>query len=447
MLFFALPFSSLPWFKSVFGEFSGEGAFYIGIVIVLMGIFGAIYKGCTFYGLTSKPYNKLIIFVTFAIFISFFSLADMVQNINKGRLGIERFISQSLILVFILSFVYFFSALLRGISHRTILHWIMISLAFPLIVGTFQLIGHVLDNQLFQEAYVYIYQIVGDPSSEYIWRIRSVSFESSFFGIWVGFILPWVFVAFNTVRGLTKFLYLAIISTLYVLLVYSGSRIGLLISIVVTVLYILVPIHFTRKPSKTYNFNKRIVTYAFVTIFILLCLFFLYSNIDLYLSFEYGAEYADSNVARLSTQLSALSMGIDNLITGVGLGQFGIHYTTYYPDFLNTTVEINEWRDSSPETPWPPVHSLYARIFAELGVLGLALWASFILALLNQSKVFINTANSRFDIRFWTAHYVSIIGIALAGFSSDSFRFFYLWILLSIQIAACPITYQELSKK
>jgi len=130
-----------------------------------------------------------------------------------------------------------------------------------------------------------------------------------------------------------------------------------------------------------------------------------------------------SNVGRFSMQQAALGMWNAHPLMGIGFGQFGFNV----PFFVKSEAplissEVKEWLLDSSDSPWPPVHSLYPRLLAETGILGLLFWISTWFLLIRR---FIkNLYSSKYSDNDFTIYTLVclLIGVLLIGFNIDSLR-------------------------
>jgi len=149
---------------------------------------------------------------------------------------------------------------------------------------------------------------------------------------------------------------------------------------------------------------------------------------------EQNTEFQLSNIGRIGSQLAAINMGVSHPFSGIGLGQYGFYMPEYIPTWAWESSEINLWASSSPDTPWAPTQGLWARILAETGFIGLFLWLSVWITVLRSiwKRYFklrqIDQQNSILAL----ALFISIFGLMLNGFVSDSLRSLSYWITLGV---------------
>src|SRR5208283_4032123 len=122
-------------------------------------------------------------------------------------------------------------------------------------------------------------------------------------------------------------------------------------------------------------------------------------------------------------QVTALKIFAANPIVGVGLGQFAFNAVASMPSwgFLSPEVGVSF---TYPEAPWPNTYSLYARLAAELGLIGLlgwvAIWSALIIAVCHAALTYVGFRRPVPVIAY--AIIMSCIGILVTGVTTDTFR-------------------------
>ena len=138
-----------------------------------------------------------------------------------------------------------------------------------------------------------------------------------------------------------------------------------------------------------------------------------------------------SNIARLGLQKSAINMGMDNPIIGIGLGQFGFYADQYIEEDARISFEIQRWTNPEEVDFWPPAFALIPRIVAEQGFVGAAIFIAFLLVTMIKFFVKYVKANEN-TMEILTM--VSLIGVIVSTFNADTYGLPQLWILLGIII-------------
>jgi hypothetical protein len=136
-----------------------------------------------------------------------------------------------------------------------------------------------------------------------------------------------------------------------------------------------------------------------------------------------------SDLSRLAYQTSAFAMFVSHPIVGVGLGQFAFNAIEFMPAWAYFSSEVS-LSMTHPGAPWPNTYSLYARIAAETGLLGLCgwltLWLSAVALLLRDSTAYAR----RFGRLPFTTYPVvmNCMAVLVAGITTDTFRTPMMWI-------------------
>jgi O-antigen ligase len=135
--------------------------------------------------------------------------------------------------------------------------------------------------------------------------------------------------------------------------------------------------------------------------------------------------------ARSAYLIGALGAYEESPLLGVGLGASGFYMYDHLPDWSLTTVpEIA--RQLSPESRlYPNPKNMYARLLAETGLIGFALFVAFLFSLLADALTTLRWTSplGRF---LGIAGLFSWIAIALYNVTQDSFATPNLWINLGI---------------
>ena len=156
----------------------------------------------------------------------------------------------------------------------------------------------------------------------------------------------------------------------------------------------------------------------------------LFSGIQKADSFE---EYIVYNYAGGRAAYAWSAMGTYSLEpwTGVGLGASGLYMYDYLPDFSKTSLfEIARQLDPSSHAI-PNPKSMYIRVLAETGLLGMALFLAFLFSMLADMRALLRSGAKRF---FGLAGLFTWIAVFLYNSTQDSFATPNLWINLGILI-------------
>ncbi|MBM6839277.1 hypothetical protein H9X77_13815, partial [Clostridium saudiense] len=125
---------------------------------------------------------------------------------------------------------------------------------------------------------------------------------------------------------------------------------------------------------------------------------------------------------------TAINIGDDNPIIGVGIGQFGFYATDYVEEEAYRSWEVVNWLDPEKPQYWPTTFALPARIYAETGIIGIAIWSlMWIVGIGALIRLYIKS--NKF---FYIIIIASAVGAMLATFNVDTFIYYPIWIMLSI---------------
>jgi len=138
---------------------------------------------------------------------------------------------------------------------------------------------------------------------------------------------------------------------------------------------------------------------------------------------------------RLAYSTAALGTFHESPWLGVGLGASGFTMYRHMPDWVLAGVPEIAQQLSPDSHLYPNPKNLYARLLAESGLLGLALFAAFYLALLAEA---LGVLWSKSRVGHWlaAAALFTFAAVALQGFSQDSFAMPELWINLGMLVGA-----------
>lgn len=430
-----IPFNDMPYVKNAFGELSAEGAFYPLFVLAIICFLRIISTG-NIYLIKDKTYSILVIYLIWIIISGGFNYGSIISNFTKGRTGIEKYLLQVFVYIFglISTNIVYFTIKNKNISLYDIRRYMLYSF---LVVGTYSFFEILkLNNIAFANSIINkIDSVIRNKditqliySYEY-GRLRSVSGESSWFSMYATFIFPWLFSYIFEKKH--KILTYIMIFYFFIMIYYTKSRTGyFIIAIEISLIFFFI------LSTK----NKKIITKGlifFLLLFISIGVLSQFNGISnqistIFKSFsdsQNSYNYLSSNVARFASQEAAVKMGINEPIFGVGLGQYGFNMPKYIDNnALSLSWEVKDWASSSEDTPWAPVHALYPRIIGETGFIGILIWIYFCIYILLRLNNLLKKDRSSITL----ALMISFIGVLLAFFNIDSFRFFPFWIMVGI---------------
>ena len=217
-----IPFDSLPYMKSLLGELGVRGPVYAFIPIFIVIFIYFIYKRKIYFKWSVEKV-LLALFILWTIISAVFNINSIINNSFKERSGIEKLILQIMVLGFMVAIMYAteFIISLNKISLKTIRTCVAISLIF---VGAYSVleilqvygimnVENILKNISYYIHYLTRGELYGD-------RIRSITGEASFLGMYIAFAYPWIVSYLFTEKKYTKKIIYALVVIYMLLLVY-----------------------------------------------------------------------------------------------------------------------------------------------------------------------------------------------------------------------------------
>jgi hypothetical protein len=384
-----------------------------------------------------RPERLLLLFATAfvaAIAISaLVNLDSILSNEIKGRSGISRLFSTTLVPLFGFCFsylVYFYS--IR--SFRQLLAGPLFWGALIVIgVGDIELVSWNVDAvyNVFLELSRFVHALM--RRGHFIpGRIQSVTYEASNFGMFAIFTLPWLWAFANQHNAtLRRMACWALFLNLLVLSFLSGRT--SLVGVVPVVL--LIP--YLRLLLVTRRAAFQAMYYALMGGYLLL------SVAPLFIIAIYQDEIAAaaisseniSNVSRFGTMAIQINEFLRNPIFGIGMGQYPFQVSQLIPSWADTW-EFEKWI-TDPDASFFPSFSLYSRIVAELGMIGFAIWLSFCTLLLGKVVASAHGFWHRYRVfpHIGVAILCGFFGLQFSGWVIASYKIPYIWFVLGFAAA------------
>lgn len=433
-----IPFMNMPYLNSILKELSYNAASY-PILIMMFLIFLKIVIKKDFLPQSNFSFKCFIALIAWSIISFIFNFKTIINTSFKNRIGIEKFVFQFPLLIFVFVLTYTIYYILYKYEYdndkirKFIIYSMVITGAYAFIEVLFIMgitnVGSILMNT---SHYIQLYS----RDRIYLRGVRSVAGEASHFAMYLAYALPWLISYFFTQKK-SKFLISIIpISYFIVLIFLSKSRAGYFILIFELVLYLLSTII-----VKSRKFTIKVCLLILVAIGVGLFTNKIFYNEQVYENTAQSLKVKDvvesatsddnlSNVARLGMSEGAIYMALDHPIFGVGVGQYGFHAKKYIPKSALKSFEVKSWLDETRTDLWPTVFAIHPRILAELGFVGFFIWVTMWCSLLYQ--LMMRTYKNK-DIWSLTLM-VSIAGTLFSGFTLDTFIFYPYWILFGLAL-------------
>ena len=285
-------------------------------------------------------------------------------------------------------------------------------------------------------------------------RVSGFAFEASWLaGQIVTLYLPWLIASLLLRFRATKYNWLEpllLLGSLAVLFL-TYSRGGLLIGIVATTLTLL--ISGRRAISRLFRWffrpdqSNRLYAFGIRTIIFILIIAVAWGGISFLAQQNYvnrlwkveatsvSDYFVKTNAGGRFTYLWAeAQLFLDYPILGTGLGSSGLYLYQYFPDWaLYNNPEITKHLSPTSQL-YPNSKNLYLRLLAETGILGFAIFSSFLLAILAQ----IGKALQQNKL-IGTAGIFSFTAILTYYLMQDSFAMAELWINFGIVLGTTSL--------
>jgi hypothetical protein len=420
--------AAIGW--DLLGEARSEPYILINLLLLPMAVIHIYRRGF-------RPERLLLLFaIAFVAAIALSTVANfgsILSNELKGRTGLSRLLSATLVPMFGFYFsylVYFYSSA----SFRTLL-------AAPLFWGAMVVIG-IGDVELLSWKVDAVYGVFLEASSVMhalmrrghfiIGRIQSVTYEASNFGMFAIFTLPWLWAfAHQRSSALRQVACWMLFLNLLALSFLSGR------TSLVGVLPVLLLIPYLRLLLTARGAAFHSMYYVLIGSYLLLSIAPLFA-IALYQDDIAAAAIASdniSNVSRFGTMAIQTNEFLSSPIFGIGMGQYPFQVARLMPSWANTW-EFQRWI-TDPDASFFPSFSLYSRIAAELGAVGYSVWVGFCLLLLGKVTASVHA----FCHRHRAFPYVGaailcgFFGLQFSGWAIASYKIPYIWFVLGFAAA------------
>lgn len=266
-------------------------------------------------------------------------------------------------------------------------------------------------------------------------RLRSVSFEPPAFGNFCGLAWPWVWFAAITAPATRKLRIWAILIALSLVIIVARARTGILIlAIDLATIVLLRWLYATPRPTDEGHAVLRLVLPGIAALSLVTAAAYVGSDYEGMIARVVGGDSV-SDLSRLGFQVAAVQMFLAHPVFGVGLGQFAFHAAEFLPSWAYRSPEVAPML-YYPAGPWPAVYSLYGRLAAELGLVGLLGWVILWLVIAWRLAGLARARARRgetYGIEYPLV--LNAFGVLASGVASDTFRTPMFWIALGCSCA------------
>lgn len=424
----------MPFLGEYIKEF-GAIFFFIGFIILIIEILST--------GKISLPYKNrlfhfIIVFYIIAFICTIINYPTVKDNYFKRTTGIARFIRQYISLsIPIIIFIPFFWRVLKNYSLEKIFIFIRRILLYSLLFCSF----YAFWETLYTYFYIYPAKIILDvfnifPFMDKVYhsgRISSFTYEPPALAIYLisisGWMLSYIYTEKNIINKLTPAVLILMLTF------FSGSRTALLVITFIFILFV-----FYLFIANIYRKQIIIILSSIALISTLVLTTNSGKVIDLVkekiesLDFKNNLKQNVSNQTRFG-MLHAMNVVFkENPIFGVGFGQQAYHSRFHYPRWAKTNNwEFTAYYQNKKDPTFPPGYNLYARLLAELGIVGIISWSLVLLYSLYICYKYIRSTNKTISILTISILF-SLIGLYINWFQIDTFRMYGFWLGIVILI-------------
>jgi hypothetical protein len=446
-LFFALGVIAIPFDAvagvSALGELSNEGSFYffaVGIGLYAYKAAGAPFTSLVPATTGARDLWRIGALILAAILVSaLWSAPDIGAGRFHDRSGSLKLATSAAVLVYGIALAYTTCATLPAKWYTCLVLPVCISAILCIGFGTLEALTRAginvplydtLNTSLHAGSDGFLRQWFDTKLLEgWDKRLRTVSFEPPAFGNFAGLAWPWLLYAVAITKRLRRVLHALLLVAFSILILDAEARTGWLLLGTNLLSFGLLKLLFLPLNGRV---NKPVawIAGAVLLLTIALVIVFYAANIDSAVRVVVGGDSV-SDLSRLAYQITAVSIFASSPIFGAGLGQFAFKAALYMPawGFLSPEIQLSL---SGGEAPWPNTYSLYARLAAELGLIGLlgwlAIWVTLISSVYRAALIYAGFGRAVPAVAYPII--VSCVAILATGVTTDTFRIPMIWITL-----------------
>ncbi|WP_234685888.1 O-antigen ligase family protein [Bradyrhizobium monzae] len=447
MAVIAIPFDAIPGVKA-FGELAHESSFYLFAIAI--GLYNLKVAGAILAGDFDAQVGGRFIWLTGTAIVVVIAISAIWNAIDistatfHNRDGFPKLINSATVIVYGLTLALLTRAIVPGRWYTCLALPICVSASLCVgfgILEAFDRAGvslplyHALNSMLHAGSDLAVQSWDGSTNLKLIevWdkRLRTVSFEPPAFGNFSGLAWPWLLAAIFMTKGVRRAVHICLLIAFTVLIVAAQARTGwLLLATDIAVFglarFVFLPPHGRVRRSAALIINSGVVFASIALVIVYVARFD-----EIVRSTVSGSSVSD--ISRLAYQVTAGRMFAMNPISGAGLGQFAFKASSYMPEWGYFSPEIKASLQY-PEAPWPNTYSLYARLAAELGVVGLvgwiAIWVTLMVSVRRAGLVYSHLGRTVPEVAYPII--MNCAGVLVAAVTTDTFRTPMIWITLGV---------------
>lgn len=251
-------------------------------------------------------------------------------------------------------------------------------------------------------------------------RIRGFTQEPSYFGMVVSVLYPFCLCRIkNGINYTSNFLLFLL---MWICLIFSMSKVGLVTCFILTILM------FAR------NFRLIAFFVSFLTLLFWAGYIGLFDGLftqNIHYINQWTADGVDiSTKTRIGHMYAAIRIFCEYLFFGIGLGQSGYIIPFFYPDWIFSSPEINDWI-ASADVGGAPSFAFIPKLMAEFGLVGMAPILLIFIGLMNKVSKALQTSPDLI------AYVYSFVAYMISSFGVEGYLYLPAWIVFACIVGIC----------
>ena len=421
------------------GWLGKELSFYPLMAGVGIWLLSCVLGGKKLYIPHVRPMAFLSAFMLAVILSGLLNFIDLWEIVYGDRTGIYIWFMQTMsicVYVAISLYIYNWIRYYDGDVFRFLYKYLILSFFVAGIYSMFE-VGNIVGQSVFSDVLSFLDSLFRESDTENILltygRVRSVAAEASYFGMYSGILMPWLFSLIFLVKS--RYRILVVFGVIYFtfLNIMSISRTSYFIFLIEMIVYLLlfrIEIQAVKKWIGLYVMSLVLLGIGGVA----------YGNfIDIDIVAVFGSllggdvgGFSGSNDARLGSQFAALQLVLDYPVYGVGFGAIGLYLPNYYPLWSYASPEIHIWiQEYIAQHALVSAHGLYSRLLAETGAFGFFAWVLYYISLFSGLLRSAGIEKAPVHLIAKKNLFVSLVGTSLFGFNIDAFRVMSYWVVFA----------------
>lgn len=419
----AIPFNGIHPFLPI-GELQRDAFFFASVPLTLLGWLAPPAQGRGVNVMWSPMLALMLVWMAIATILNQYTIQTLGA---AGTSGISKAITGSAVVLYYFLFATALYRIVGNLGVRPFIKSFTAGLITALLLAMAVMVAEVLSwtRPELRDSVRQLRNLISDNYIFTNYRLFGVSYEPSFNAFFLLLSVPWVWYLAGGSQRAKRWMYLLLVLCMGALVI-SGARtaqIGLLLVAGYVVGQWLLRKFIGRSVADTV---MAIGLVAFPVAW--LAAHFALEDLII-------GERSVSNISRSASVQAAILMGLQNPFFGVGIGQFGIRFAEFMPQFAWSSWEVVEFVGGEREGFTVPSYNQFSLIFAEAGLPAFLIFLLLIFSQLSRVQHFQRQGiRNGHDVRILRAVELSIVLAVAVMLSIGSFRLPHLW--LSLVLAA-----------